>query len=262
MQFELVPVELIDPPTIAHRRDFDPESLEELRASIAALGLINPITVEKEGNRYRIRAGHRRFLALMMNGAHTAPCIIRPPENTLHAEAVTWAENLARADLSPIEEAEAIGRMLRTGKLDVPAIARALNRSVPWVESRTSLLEMPPHMQAFVHSHELAIATALTLQRVTDPQHRDYLLRYAIDAGASHAVIREWVSAWETATASGGDATAVLPPPPGLLGPIIVHAPCLTCRRAFDHSQMHIARICKECMAQLVHIQDDPPAAG
>jgi len=93
------------------RKDIDPESLKELAESMERVGLINPITVRKEGDRYVLVAGHRRFLAARdILKWETIPA--RVLEEGKDTAFVQFSENVHRKDLNPVEVAEVVGRAL------------------------------------------------------------------------------------------------------------------------------------------------------
>ena len=97
-----LPIRLIDVNRDQPRRDFDEESLKELAQSIKAVGVIQPIIVCPNGERYSIIAGERRYRASRMAEMDEIPAIVRDWENQQRLEAAL-IENLQRADLNPIE---------------------------------------------------------------------------------------------------------------------------------------------------------------
>ncbi|MBQ1946504.1 MAG: ParB/RepB/Spo0J family partition protein, partial [Clostridia bacterium] len=94
----------IDPNPDQPRREFDKEALKQLADSIAQSGVLQPLLVVKEGVRYRIVAGERRYRAARMAGLRTVPCLVKnlTDEEIMEAALI---ENLQREDLNPIEEA-------------------------------------------------------------------------------------------------------------------------------------------------------------
>lgn len=249
---------LIDPPENAHRISMDERSLHDLADSIKQIGLINPITViTKDHDRYEIVAGHRRFCALEIIGALTARCAIISP-NTEHPEAVRLAENIQREDLTPIEEAVQVKRLVVEKKMDVEEIANHLNRSQSWVEQRYLLYDLPQRLGELVHQRRLPISSALSLSRVTDEKHRDYLAEYAVRSGASNTVLRGWVEEWINARDQGTEDAAPRPTMSSSIQEVIVQVPCFVCSVPTDHRKMRIVRVCEPCDTKLL---DDAEAA-
>ena len=102
-----LPVPLISANPDQPRRRFDPDELQALADSIAIQGLLQPVLVRpRPGGRYEIVAGERRWRAAQLAGQETVPAIIRERTNAETLEAAL-VENMARADLTPIEEARA-----------------------------------------------------------------------------------------------------------------------------------------------------------
>jgi len=100
-----IPVDLIGPSPRQPRVTFDPVAQEELRASIAAFGVLVPILVRRRDDRYELIAGERRWRAAQEIGLTEVPVIIRSA-NDLEVLEISLIENLQRADLNPIEEAQ------------------------------------------------------------------------------------------------------------------------------------------------------------
>ena len=257
MDVQKIPMTLITLPAELHRRAHDAARLEELAASIKALGLINPITVEREADHYVLRAGHRRYEAHRLLRLDTIEANIRDAGALAHGEVLTWAENLDRADLSPIEEAEALARMLTVAGMTVERASKHLRRSRDWIEERLKLLTAPRDLQDLVHARELPMRHAYELARVTDDQHRHHLTRYALLSGASYPVIRDWVAQWRLHAESEQPGTAPLPayPPDG--GRITIMIPCLTCGTAHPHEQLRVVRMCPDCHANVLQATED-----
>ena len=107
-----IAIELIDPNPLQPRRAFQPERLEELAQSIRANGIIQPLVVRREGDRFQLVAGERRWRAAKLAGVEQVPVVVReiPDDRLLE---ITLIENIQREDLNPIETAVAFERMMR-----------------------------------------------------------------------------------------------------------------------------------------------------
>lgn len=114
--------------------------IAELAASIKANGLANPLTVRKTAKGYELIAGHRRYEACMVAGLLRAPCYVRDVSDAA-AEDLLVVENLQRKDLSPLEEAESVRRMMEHGRSH-EEIAAATGKSVRWVYRRAKLSDL------------------------------------------------------------------------------------------------------------------------
>lgn len=230
---------------------FDEAQMKELMESITNLGLINPITVEKEGAGYRVIAGDRRLEAHRRLALHTIQCIVRDPGGMTNGESLKLAENLERSDLTPWEEAREISRLHNDHHLTLDQLSSIAHRSEDWIKKRLLLAQLPEDLAPHVHERRLSIGCALALADVTEAPHRDYLTRYALDAGASIQCIREWVNSWKLARMNGATGTAPLPPPLDLTGPITVMIPCCLCGKPHDHTTMLILRACRQCAHEI-----------
>ena len=246
-QLQTIPLDQLKEPAGAHRLNVDEQQLGELADSIRDIGLLNPIIVRPvESGRFEIIAGHRRFMAHGMLGLKEIACFVRDATDS-EAEQGRFAENLQREQLSPMEEAVAINRYIeRTGKT-TKEVARALNRTEWWVSHRVALMQMPGELCDMVHTGKLPAGSALELAKVTDDEHRRYLLEYAVRSGANVGVIREWVNQWEAQQLHNPAEKAPLPVMPDAGQEVIVTMPCYLCGTAHDYRQLIIARVCKTC---------------
>lgn len=140
-----LPVRLVDPNLDQPRRAFDEAALSELAQSISAVGVIQPIIVCKNGERYTIIAGERRYRAARMAGLEEIPAIVRDWEKQARLEAAL-IENLQRADLNPIEEAMGVKQLMEETGLTQEKAAERLGKSRPAVANLLRLLTLPENV--------------------------------------------------------------------------------------------------------------------
>ena len=140
-----LPVRLVDPNLDQPRRAFDEAALAELAQSIATVGVIQPIIVCKNGERYTIIAGERRYRAARMAGLDEIPAIVRDWEKQARLEAAL-IENLQRADLNPIEEAAGVKQLMEETGLTQEKAAERLGKSRPAVANLLRLLTLPENV--------------------------------------------------------------------------------------------------------------------
>ncbi len=256
MRVEQIPLDCIYPPQAAHRIENDPAELQALAQSIRSDGLINPITVKSIGNNhYEVIAGARRYQAMKMLGEAHIDCNINDDESA-HPERIKFAENNIRANLTPMEEALALTQMMDADDLDIETLATRVQRTTNWVESRLGLLNYPDDLQRAVHDKRITLAAAAELARIDAPDHRAYLMQYAIDSGASSNVLKQWRQQWELQQQQGGAEGAALPPLPEAGQEITITIPCAICGLPHPHTQSAIVRTCKPCYhALLAEIQ-------
>ena len=132
----------IDPSRDQPRRRFNEEALEELAASIRAVGVLQPILVYRSGRRYTIIAGERRWRAARLAGLDEIPAIVRDWDAVKRLEAAL-IENLQRDDLNPVEEAAGVNRLMEQCGLTQEAAAERLGKSRPAVANLLRLLTLP-----------------------------------------------------------------------------------------------------------------------
>lgn len=177
-------VDAIDPNPEQPRTSFDEAGLANLAASIRTHGLLHPIVVERRGDRFRLVAGERRWRATRRAGLRTIEAIVRPAsESARHRLEVALTENLARADLSPLEEAAAYARLADTFGLSHDAIALRLGRSRPAISNTIRLLSLPASLQSAVADGSLSAGHARALLGLDDDAAREAMGRRVIEGG-------------------------------------------------------------------------------
>jgi ParB family chromosome partitioning protein len=162
------------------RQDFDPKALQELADSIAAQGLLQPITVTPRDGRFMIVAGERRFRAHVLLGLDTVAAIVAPAMDDRAVMLQAIIENAQRRDVNPMEEAVAYGRLVSMGMTpdDIASQTGAPPFRVRW---RLSLLTLEPEFQTLARSGQLTPAQALELATLETGAQRE--LFRAINAG-------------------------------------------------------------------------------
>ena len=167
------------------RRHFDEAALDELAASIAARGVIQPIIVRPQADgRYQLVAGERRWRAAQRAQLHEIPVLIRDLDNR-EVMALALIENLQREDLNPIEEARAYQRLAELEGLTQAEIARMVDKSRSHVANLQRLLALPDSVLALVEAGKLAMGHARALIGAADAE------RLAEAAVAKNLSVRE-----------------------------------------------------------------------
>jgi len=163
-----VAIELIVPSPYQPRRHFDPERLEELTRAIEAQGLIEPLVVRAlangngEGAKYELIAGERRLRAAKSAGLAAVPVVVREVDDRGALE-LSLVENLAREELSPIEEARAFVQLNREFELSHEQIADRIGKSRPYVSNLVRLLDLPAQVIQMIEAGELTPGQARPL---------------------------------------------------------------------------------------------------
>ena len=162
------------------RRAFDPAQLEALAESIRAQGVVQPIIVREIGEgAYEIVAGERRWRASKLAGLTVIPAVVRTMEDRT-AMAVALVENIQRADLNPLEEAEALRRLIDDCGLTHEVAAAAVGRSRAAVSNLLRLMDLDSGVQALVRNGLLSLGHAKVLLGAT-PSRQAELARRVIE---------------------------------------------------------------------------------
>lgn len=232
-----------------HAQRIDPEDPEtvELAASVKRVGIINPLVVVRDGDDLCLVAGHRRLVAARMAGLDVVPCFVRTSEKNVDAE-ISFAENFFRKDLSPIELAGALKDVLDKEIMTVEELAAGFHRSVHWIGKMRAICDWPGDVQEAIHHGGLSVSAASNLACVTDNDYRLFLVRNAVEQGATARTTAAWLQAWQ---AMEPPQLAVLAEPLPLGAPqvpLVPQAPCLCCSQLFEVNMMSHVPVCGACI--------------
>jgi len=144
------------------RRHFADEKLDELAASIAKHGIIQPIIVRPFQGGYQIVAGERRWRAAQRAQLHDIPAIIRSFDDSETLE-IALLENIQRQDLNPIEEAEAYKKLTEFFGHSAAELAELVHKSRSHVANMMRLLDLPPTLRDLVTEEKLSMGHARAL---------------------------------------------------------------------------------------------------
>lgn len=150
-------------------------SIDDLVESIRAQGILQPIVARARAKGYEIVCGHRRTEAARVAGLAKIPAVVRDlsDEQVLEAQLV---ENLERADMHPLEEAEAIHAMLQRPGWTQQRVAEKIGRSVVFVAQRVQLLTLSPKCRKALDEEKISVGVALELARIGNPKTQDEAL--------------------------------------------------------------------------------------
>jgi ParB family transcriptional regulator, chromosome partitioning protein len=152
----------IAPSALQPRKDFGREALQELIDSIRQHGIIQPLIVRQVGARFELIAGERRWRAAQEIGLTEVPVIIRSA-NDLEVLELSLIENLQRADLNPIEEAQGYARLANEFGMRQEDIALKVGRSRAAVANALRLLDLHPQVQVWLAQDLLSVGHAKVL---------------------------------------------------------------------------------------------------
>jgi ParB family chromosome partitioning protein len=165
----LVPVERLFPNPNQPRRDFAPDALEDLAASIRTKGVIQPLIVRRRGAEdYEIVAGERRWRAAQMAQLHDLPVIIRELTDSEVLE-IALIENIQRADLNAVEEALAYRQLMDRFGHTQEKMAEALSKSRSHIANLLRLLQLPDEVLSYIREGKLTAGHARALITTANP---------------------------------------------------------------------------------------------
>ena len=206
--FAQISVELIDPNPHQPRTRFDEESLDELAASIGALGVLQPVLLRKATDgRYQLIAGERRLRAAKKAGLGAIPAIIRDADDVNSAEQAL-VENLHRADLSPLEEAAAYKQLLEDFALTHDQVATRVGKSRTSITNALRLLTLPVAVQQLVADGRLTAGHAKALLGVATRQEQERLAARVVAEGLSVRATEQAVFDSHGVSARSGTTTS------------------------------------------------------
>ncbi|MEN5203554.1 ParB/RepB/Spo0J family partition protein [Stenotrophomonas sp. TWI700] len=179
-----LPVGHLQPGKYQPRRDMDETKLGELAESIKSQGVIQPILVRQLGaDRFEIVAGERRWRASQLAGLDEVPVVVRELEDRT-VIAMALIENIQREDLNPLEEAEALQRLITEFALTHAEAAQAVGRSRAAVSNLLRLLELPIAIRLLLETRRLEMGHARALLTLA-PELASKLAQEAADQGWS-----------------------------------------------------------------------------
>jgi ParB family chromosome partitioning protein len=180
-----LPVDLIAPGPTQPRRRFDQDALQALAGSLGERGVLQPVLVRpRPGGSYELVAGERRWRAAQIAGLTRIPALVRPRDD---AEALELAliENMAREDLSPIEEARACAALVEELGLTREEVGRRVGRGRVAVSNLVRLLDLPDEVIELLQEGALSEGHGRALLLAEDHGARTRLARTAVQEGWS-----------------------------------------------------------------------------
>lgn len=144
------------------REVFDQDALKALSESIREKGILQPLLLRKKGDEYEIIAGERRWRAAQMAGLETVPAVIKnlSDEETLE---IALIENLQRENLTPIEEAEGLNRLIQDYDYTQEIVSKVVGRSRSYITNALRLLTLPADVRTTINEGKLSAGHARAL---------------------------------------------------------------------------------------------------
>jgi ParB family chromosome partitioning protein len=179
-----IQVGLVEPSPYQARREIAPEQLTELAESIRSEGLLQPIVVRRQGEKYQLIAGERRWRAFQQLKIKAIPARIVEASDA-SAASIGLIENLQREGLNPIEEAQGFASLVRDFDLTQETAAERVGKSRAAVANALRLLALDAEIQGYIAKNLLSVGHAKVLLGVEDPAARAVLARRVIEEGLS-----------------------------------------------------------------------------
>ncbi len=198
--YQEIAVHLIEPSPYQARREIPAEQLNELADSIRSEGLLQPIVVRRQGDKFQLIAGERRWRAFQHLKIRAIPARIVEAGNA-SAAALGLIENLQREGLNPIEEAHGFASLIRDFDLTQETAAERVGKGRASVANTLRLLSLDAEIQGFIAKNLLSVGHAKVLLGVEDAAQRTVLSRRVIEEGLSVRATEKLVN---SAKATGG----------------------------------------------------------
>lgn len=189
----MIDITLIDRNPHQPRRLFDDEALTQLADSIRSSGVLQPLLVVPEKDRYRIVAGERRFRAARMAKLSVVPCLVRDMTKDQQMEAAL-IENLQRENLNAIEEAEGIRALIEQCGYTQEKAAQQIGKSRPAVTNLLRLLSLPEEVKSAVVHGDLSAGHARVLAGLDDADRQRGLCALVMAEGMSVRALEKLAS--------------------------------------------------------------------
>ncbi len=166
------------------RKVFSQIELENLRDSILQYGLLSPLLVKKEDDKYIIIAGERRYRASKLAGLKKLPVIVKDLAQE-DADKISLIENIQRVDLSPLEEAKGYDDILTSYDISIQELAETIGKSRPYISNALRLLKLDERVQEFLKEGLISKGHAILLLSVEDKDQQYKNALRIIKSGSS-----------------------------------------------------------------------------
>jgi ParB family transcriptional regulator, chromosome partitioning protein len=205
--FQEVPVQQIEPSPYQARREITPDQLSELAESIRSEGLLQPIVVRRQGEKFQLIAGERRWRAFQLLKIKSIPARVVEASNASSA-ALGLIENLQREGLNPIEEAYGYASLIRDFDLTQEGAAERVGKGRATVANALRLLSLDGELQGYLSKGLISTGHAKVLLGVEEVPQRAVLARRVIEEGLSVRATEKLV---QTHKSTRGAAAAPAP---------------------------------------------------
>lgn len=176
----LIPCEKIDSNPYYSEKAYNSPMFDELVASIKSNGIIQPLMVKKQYNRYQLISGERRLRAAVASGMIYVPCIVMNISDLQIAE-FSLIENLQRKDLHFFDEAKAIFDIMDKYNVSFEQLSFTVGKSVRYLKEKVSLLKLSDNVRDYIRKSDLSEYHAMSLLRINDTDKQMQAVKHFID---------------------------------------------------------------------------------
>ena len=177
-----VKLDQVRPSPLQPRKDFPPEALQELAASIKEQGIVQPLIVRDRQTHYELIAGERRWRASQLLGLAEVPVIVREADDRTVLE-LALIENLQRENLNPMEEALGYAQLVGQFALRQEDVATKVGKSRVAVANALRLLKLAPEIQSYVRDGRLSVGHAKVILSLTLPEQQRLAVERILKGG-------------------------------------------------------------------------------
>jgi ParB family chromosome partitioning protein len=192
-----IKLDLVKPSPLQPRKDFTPESLDELAASIKEQGIVQPLIVRQRGDYYELIAGERRWRAAQLLHLNEVPAIVREADDRSVLE-LALIENLQRENLNPMEEALGYEQLMQQFQLRQEDVAIKVGKSRVAVANALRLLKLAPDVQTFVRNGRLSVGHGKVILSLASTEQQKLAAERILKDGLSVRAAEELVAAMQS----------------------------------------------------------------
>ena len=247
MKIQNLKVDEIEVPETLLRTQISGEELIALQESIKQFGILEPLLVRKEGEKYILVAGYRRLTAAQNIGLDEVPCRILEVDKKT-ADILTVEENFKREEVNPLDFSKYLNYLHLQYGLKVSEISKLLGYSESYIYRMMKLVSLDDFLQEALDNGEITAEVALELSKLPTPELRFEYLEYARKQGAKASLVRKWV---QDELMRAGLKPAPTPPPPQDVSQIEeqkeVLLKCEGCGKEYPSNGMLSMILCREC---------------
>jgi ParB family chromosome partitioning protein len=210
-----VPLHRIHPSSLQPRKEFTPDTLQELADSIREQGILQPLLVRPKGLEFELIAGERRWRAAQLAGLTEAPVVVRDADDPTVLE-LMLIENLQRENLNPIEEAQGYAQLIDQFHLHQEEAAQKVGKSRAVVANALRLLKLPPEVQSWIRTGRLSVGHAKVILGLELPEKQklaaEKVLRDGLNVRQTEDLVARMQSSQVSTAATGATGKRAAPP--------------------------------------------------